>query len=129
MAPITIRAVVQAFKDRIHTERDKAEFKALCDKYTMVGAWERPRAMRLAPTVGRMPGGAGSQSAADAWAAWPCCVRAWCIRPCGMHANAHTKLTSIWLGARLLQVVEFPANSGIKCLALKAWLQQGPDDM
>lgn len=36
MAPITIRAVVQAFKDRIHTERDKTEFKALCDKYTVV---------------------------------------------------------------------------------------------
>ncbi|GBF88116.1 hypothetical protein Rsub_00828 [Raphidocelis subcapitata] len=55
MAPITIRAVVQAFKDRIHTERDKAEFKALCDKYTVV--------------------------------------------------------------------VEFPVSSGVKCLALKAWLQ------
>jgi hypothetical protein len=36
MVPITIRAVVQTFKDRIHTERDKAEFKALCDKYTVV---------------------------------------------------------------------------------------------
>lgn len=55
MAPITIRAVVQAFKDRIYTERDKTEFKALCDKYTVV--------------------------------------------------------------------VEFPVASGVKCLALKAWLQ------
>lgn len=36
MAPISIRAVVQAFKDRIHTERDKAEFKALCDRHTVV---------------------------------------------------------------------------------------------
>ena len=36
MAPITIRAVVQAFKERIHTERDKAEFKGLCDQYTVV---------------------------------------------------------------------------------------------
>jgi hypothetical protein len=37
MAPVSIRNVVLAFKDRIQTERDKTEFKALCDKYTVVG--------------------------------------------------------------------------------------------
>lgn len=36
MAPITIREVVQQFKDRIQTERDKTEFKSLCDRYTVV---------------------------------------------------------------------------------------------
>jgi hypothetical protein len=38
MAPVSIRNVVLAFKDRIQTERDKTEFKALCDMYTVVRA-------------------------------------------------------------------------------------------
>jgi hypothetical protein len=35
-APVAIRNIVSVFKDRIHTERDKSEFKALCDKWTGV---------------------------------------------------------------------------------------------
>jgi hypothetical protein len=35
-APVAIRNIVAVFKDRIHTERDKGEFKALCDKWTGV---------------------------------------------------------------------------------------------
>lgn len=35
-APVAIRNIVSVFKDRIHTERDKTEFKALCDKWTGV---------------------------------------------------------------------------------------------
>lgn len=43
-APVAIRNIVSVFKDRIHTERDKSEFKALCDKWTgvveyPVGRW------------------------------------------------------------------------------------------
>jgi hypothetical protein len=34
--PVAIRNIVAVFKDRIHTERDKGEFKALCDKWTGV---------------------------------------------------------------------------------------------
>jgi hypothetical protein len=34
--PVAIRQIVAVFKDRINTERDKAEFKALCDKWTGV---------------------------------------------------------------------------------------------
>jgi hypothetical protein len=36
MAPVTIRAIVQEFKDRIASERDKSCFKALCDAHTVV---------------------------------------------------------------------------------------------
>lgn len=53
--PVAIRDIVSVFKDRIHSERDKSEFKALCDK---------------------------------------------------------------WTG-----VVEYPAGSGVKCLAIKAWMR------
>jgi hypothetical protein len=35
-APLAIRQIVSVFKDRINTERDKAEFKAICDKWTSV---------------------------------------------------------------------------------------------
>lgn len=34
--PVAIRDIVSVFKDRIHSERDKSEFKALCDKWTGV---------------------------------------------------------------------------------------------
>lgn len=35
-APLAIRQIVSVFKDRINTERDKTEFKAICDKWTSV---------------------------------------------------------------------------------------------
>lgn len=35
-APLAIRQIVTVFKDRINTERDKTEFKAICDKWTSV---------------------------------------------------------------------------------------------
>lgn len=36
LTPLSIRAIVAVFKDRILTERDKHEFKSLCDKWTVV---------------------------------------------------------------------------------------------
>ncbi len=37
--PVSIRAIIATFKDRILTERDKTEFKGLCDKWTSVVEW------------------------------------------------------------------------------------------
>lgn len=89
MAPMSIRAVVSAFKDRIHTERDKAEFKALCDRHTVVrgggtGGWAGRRA---AGWVGACVGGwvdgwvgwwVGSPPSVQALAGhWPACAGSW----------------------------------------------------
>lgn len=57
--PQSIKAIVGVFRERIRCDRDKNEFKALCDKWTYV--------------------------------------------------------------------TEHPPGSGVKCLAIKAWLRQAPD--
>jgi hypothetical protein len=151
--PVAIRNIVSVFKDRIHTERDKSEFKALCDKWTGVVEYPAGRCVRSCAVAAAFAAAAvvdlsgnSPMLSRDAFPVYmstrnPHQLHAgsW-VRGCGVtvgiqwrEVSSRQELDAQALCAqyhhRLILIVQSAVAplsclcSGVKCLAIKSWMR------
>lgn len=118
-APLAIRQIVAVFKDRINTERDKARPGGGARAQGCCMRAQRCHACMAAPSLLLL-----TRDVALAAAAAPCHAPAACCVDRHIGQAEFKQLCDKWTG-----VVEFPAGSGTKCLAIKSWMRRrGPLD-